>query len=119
VAFPRGLTLSIVALSFVVAACGAKVAHPDKPPFRCLSGAASCPGEPRFTCLPTRAVFGGCSGFPGLWGWKPSPQLLSLRFPVDCEAELPVENPFYPGGPQPCSCDSYGFFSGAHWGCPV
>jgi hypothetical protein len=42
------------------------------------------------------------------------------RYPLGCTEYLPWENPYYPGGPQPCSCMDLGMPDGApNWVCPI
>jgi hypothetical protein len=106
---------SIVLL--VIVACSPRIEHPQHD-FRCLSGSAMCPNQPRFTCAPTNAVFGGCSGVPALFQYKPSSHVASMKFPVGCTVELPAVNPFYQSK-QTCTCDAGGMFRSDRWSCPV
>jgi hypothetical protein len=76
------------------------------------------PEEPCFTCEPLPAgSTDGCGPPPAMWGWDGSVADPTLMYPVGCTVYLPVENPFYPGGPQTCSCEAWMPDEGPAWTC--
>ena len=91
--------------------------------------ARTCPeGKPApdaaacYTCDPLPAGSdAGCGGpIPALWGFDGGPTPEGRRYPVGCGVALPVENPFYPGGPQFCSCTTLLQIDGSpRWLCPI
>jgi hypothetical protein len=78
------------------------------------------PRQPCFTCAPLPSgTDGGCGGpIPGLWGFDGGPTPDGGRYPLGCHVALPVENPFYPGGPQYCSCEALPM-TDPRWLCPI
>ena len=67
--------------------------------------------QPCFTCAPLPADSHnlGCGGpLPMLWGWDGRGIASGVVYPLECMVYLPVENPYYPGGPQACSCTQLG-----------
>jgi hypothetical protein len=78
------------------------------------------PRQPCFTCAPLPSgADGGCGGpIPALWGFDGGPTPDGGRYPLGCHVALPVENPFYPGGPQYCSCEAL-LPTGPSWLCPI
>ena len=87
-----------------VSDCSTKLPVPCSP---CIACAPFAPGDT-----------GGC-GAPdiSLWSWKGGGVDMTLRYPVGCTVYLPTENPYYRGGPQPCTCSL--FASSPTWSCPL
>ena len=78
--------------------------------------------EPCFTCspLPADSHNVGCaSPLPTLWGWDGSGIAPGVSYPLECMVYLPVENPYYPGGPQPCSCSAFTDGAPPQWTCGI
>jgi len=76
------------------------------------------PAEPCFTCDPLPpGSSGGCGSVPKPFGWDGGTPN-SSRYPQGCIVYLPVENPFYPGGPQSCNCEEFPG-QGLTWICPT
>lgn len=84
------------------------------------SYAMAVPEEPCFTCepLPEGGMY-GCGRPPAMWGWDGSVDDPTLMYPEGCTVYLPVENPFYPGGPQSCLCEAWMPDRTPAWSCPV
>jgi hypothetical protein len=79
---------------------------------------------PCFTCepLPADSHNVGCSGpLPSLWGFDggTSASAPVISYPLECMVYLPVENPYYPGGPQFCSCMQFNDTTTPQWLCPI
>ena len=107
-------------LSIAMIACGM-----DEPTFRCDdSGGDGClAGQ---VCPQVDPGSGGCKDLPSLFGHPAIP--LDRERPVGCVATLPFENPYYPGSPQECLCQSVyapgippapGGSARAGWRCPL
>lgn len=78
--------------------------------------------KPCFTCAPRRADSHevGCGGpLPMLWGWDGSGIASGVVYPLLCTVYLPVENPYYPGEPQSCTCVQIGGSELPQWICPI
>jgi hypothetical protein len=77
---------------------------------------------PCFTCapLPADGHNVGCGGpLPTLWGWDGSGIADGVVYPLDCTVYLPVENPYYPGGPQSCGCWAINDSQSPQWTCGI
>ena len=79
------------------------------------------PTSPCFTCDPLPAGAGGGCGapLPKLWGWDGGGIPDGVQYPVGCGVALPVENPYYPGGPQTCTCVGNVPGGDIGWICPI
>jgi hypothetical protein len=90
------------------------------------AGAQSCsytlplPCKPCVNCAPLQPGDNGGCGAPdiSIFDWHGGGVDTSLRYPVGCDVLLPTENPFYPGGPQPCICSTM-LDSSPIWQCPI
>ena len=85
--------------------CSYKLPLPEKP---CIACAPLPAGDTSGCAAPDISAF----------NWHGGGVDTSLRYPVGCTVYLPTENPYYPGGPQSCSCGV--FVGGAPtWSCPI
>jgi len=77
------------------------------------------PCKPCINCAPLRPGDDGGCGAPdiSIFDWHGGGVDTSLRYPIGCEVLLPTENPYYPGGPQPCSCST--LLESPTWSCPI
>ena len=90
--------------------------------FKSCSGKLPLPSKPCIDCAPLPAGdSGGCAAPDiSIFNWHGGGVDTSLRYPVGCTVYLPTENPYYPGGPQPCSCSAFGGPNAApSWACPI
>jgi hypothetical protein len=83
-------------------------------------GGLPLPKTPCFTCDPVPpGGDAGCGGpLPKLWGFDGSGIPGGVSYPVGCTVLLPVENPYYPGGPQGCQCSTFAMPSPG-WTCGI
>jgi hypothetical protein len=77
------------------------------------------PKTPCFTCdpVPPGGDVGCGAPLPKVIGWDGSGIPQGVSYPVGCTVFLPVENPYYPGGAQPCECSDFASPSPV-WSCP-
>jgi len=110
----------VVALTWVsigMAACG----NSYELTFRCNPGGELCPVGQVCPQLPLGS--GGCEDLPSLFGHPAIP--VNAGRPIGCVAELPFENPYFPGDQQPCFCQSTlvpgdaSVVETAGWECPL
>jgi hypothetical protein len=95
---------------------------PDAGPNAC-SFSLPLPCTPCIACAPlSPGDTSGC-GPPdiSIFDWRGGGVDTSLRYPAGCTVFLPTENPYYPGGPQPCSCSTEPGSpdGGANWLCGI
>lgn len=104
----------VVALSAfaLLVACGQTTTVEGEPTYRCTSPRE---GGCSTTCEPV-ATDAGCTGVPGLFGHPSKPTDAGRA--LGCEISLPYENPYYPGSPQTCTCDSH-LDAAPAWVCPI
>jgi hypothetical protein len=85
------------------------------------SGTLPLPCSPCIACYPLApGDTGGCEA-PNLslFSWKGGGVDMTLRYPEGCNVYLPTENPYYPGGPQDCTCSRFGATATPSWACPI
>ena len=90
----------------------------DAGPNSC-SSSLPLPCRPCINCAPLQpGDDGGCAAPDiSIFGWHGGGVDTLLRYPVGCQVYLPTQNPYYPGSPQPCGCQT--LTGSAAWECPI
>jgi hypothetical protein len=83
-------------------------------------GCLAVPTATQLSCTATTSTV-GCRGIPAdPWGGAGTkPSATDSVYPPGCRVTFPHENPYYPGSPQTCDCQTISPTMPPQWVCPL